>query len=398
MNKHILSSLLPYIILITGSIIILLFSIYRIAELKQPSILNDEFGYWANAAHIFGYDWSGVASMSPYYSYGYSLFLVPLFLLKDPVLSYQYGLLLNIVFYITSYLISFKCFNMVFSKTSQNLSAILCLIPALYCNNLLQAHATWTEGVLYLFFWILIFILIKITLKGNPYYFSICSIVTMALYIIHQRTLGITLALVVSIFAFFLLKRVSLKQLLYFCLPLFICIMIAFFFKSYFKANVWSVVAMTSVPGANEYSGQIQKIVSILTNFETFLYAVKGFIGKFFYLLVSSGMLIGYGLVYCFQQIKNGLRQKSFLAFPVLFLVLSLLFTLGINAVFTVGAFRIDAILYGRYAEFLAGPFLALGIRFVYTHKSSWRWFLLLAVLMFICALSIRSYLHQGLR
>ena len=80
------------------TILIAALSIYRIRELVLPSILNDEFGYWANAAHIFGYDWSGVVSMSPYYSYGYSLFLFPLFLLKDPSLSYQCGLLLNVIF------------------------------------------------------------------------------------------------------------------------------------------------------------------------------------------------------------------------------------------------------------------------------------------------------------
>ena len=129
------SSSLPYILLTVGSILIAALSIYRIRELVLPSILNDEFGYWANAAHIFGYDWSGVVSMSPYYSYGYSLFLFPLFLLKDPSLSYQCGLLLNVIFYIVSYLISFRCCIMVSKRMPKSLSAILCLIPALYCNN-----------------------------------------------------------------------------------------------------------------------------------------------------------------------------------------------------------------------------------------------------------------------
>ena len=82
-NKYGPSSL-SYILLTMGSILIAIFSIYRIRELVLPSILNDEFGYWANAAHIFGYDWSGVVSMSPYYSYGYSLFLFPFFFIKGP--------------------------------------------------------------------------------------------------------------------------------------------------------------------------------------------------------------------------------------------------------------------------------------------------------------------------
>lgn len=393
-SKH-SSSSLPYILLIAGSVIIALFSIYRIHELVLPSILNDEFGYWANAAHIFGYDWSGVASMSPYYSYGYSLFLFPLFLLKDPTLSYQCGLLLNVIFYIVSYLLSFKCCNMVFKEFSQSISAILCLIPALYCNNLLQAHATWTEGILYLFFWLLIFLLLNMAQKGSLYYFFFCSIAVMFLYVIHQRTLGVVLALAGTLLIFFIIKRLSLKQLLYFFIPLLVCAGITLLVKADFKAQVWSVVT-TSVPDANEYSGQIHKIAAILTDPETFLYAVKGFIGKFFYLLVSSCGLIGYGIIFCFQHTIKGFREKNPLSLPAFFLLLSLLFTLGINTVFTVGTLRIDAILYGRYAEFLVGPFLLLGILFVFTHRSSWKWFLLISAVMFLCALFIRSYLHQG--
>lgn len=389
------SSSLPYILLTVGSILIAALSIYRIRELVLPSILNDEFGYWANAAHIFGYDWSGVVSMSPYYSYGYSLFLFPLFLLKDPSLSYQCGLLLNVIFYIVSYLISFRCCNMVSKRMPKSLSAILCLIPALYCNNLLQAHATWTEGILYLFFWILIFVLLNLTQKEKLYYFSLCSILTIALYVIHQRTIGVIIALVISFLIFFFLKRISLKQLLSFFIPLLVCALVALLVKSNFKENVWSV-ASPIISGATEYSGQIHKIISIITDMETFTYALKGFIGKFFYLLVSSCGLAGYGIIFCFRHTIKGFREKAPLSLPAFFLLLSLFFTLGINTVFTVGTLRIDAILYGRYAEFLIGPFLLLGIIFVFTHKSSWKWFLLISAVMFICALSIRSYLHQG--
>lgn len=393
-NKYGPSSL-SYILLTMGSILIAIFSIYRIRELVLPSILNDEFGYWANAAHIFGYDWSGVVSMSPYYSYGYSLFLFPFFLLKDPTLSYQCGLLLNVIFYIVSYLLSFKCCNMAFKKISKSITAILCLIPALYCNNLLQAHVTWTEGILYLFFWLLIFLLLNMVQKGNLYYFFFCSTAAMFLYVIHQRTLGVVLALAITLLIFFCLKKVSLKQLLSFFIPLLLCAGVALLIKADFKASVWSVVT-TSAPGANEYSGQINKIIAILTDTETFLYAVKGFIGKFFYLLVSSCGLAGYGIIFCFRHTIKGFREKAPLSLPAFFLLLSLFFTLGINTVFTVGTLRIDAILYGRYAEFLIGPFLLLGIIFVFTHKSSWKWFLLISAVMFICALSIRSYLHQG--
>ena len=36
----------------------------------------DEFGYWAVAGAILGYDWSEVTSIGSYYSYGYGALLV----------------------------------------------------------------------------------------------------------------------------------------------------------------------------------------------------------------------------------------------------------------------------------------------------------------------------------
>ena len=38
----------------------------------------DEFGYWANSAYFMGLDWSPSVQVIGYYSYGYSLLLVPI--------------------------------------------------------------------------------------------------------------------------------------------------------------------------------------------------------------------------------------------------------------------------------------------------------------------------------
>ena len=41
--------------------------------------LADEAGYLCNAAYLSGTDWSDVATTIPYYGYGYSIVLIPLF-------------------------------------------------------------------------------------------------------------------------------------------------------------------------------------------------------------------------------------------------------------------------------------------------------------------------------
>ena len=65
----------------------------------MPYILNDEIGYWSNAAFFSGYDWSSIANSIGYYSYGYSIILAPvLYFTKNPMLSYQIAIILNGVF------------------------------------------------------------------------------------------------------------------------------------------------------------------------------------------------------------------------------------------------------------------------------------------------------------
>ncbi|MBP3196751.1 MAG: hypothetical protein J6N21_07065, partial [Butyrivibrio sp.] len=43
---------------------------YGILGVYGFSLFPDEFGYWASAAKALGYDFSEVASMGSYYSYG----------------------------------------------------------------------------------------------------------------------------------------------------------------------------------------------------------------------------------------------------------------------------------------------------------------------------------------
>ena len=57
----------------------------------------DEFCYWSYAAGLAGYDWSDIASLGSYYSYGYSLILLPVFLIfKDGVIAYRAAMVVNI--------------------------------------------------------------------------------------------------------------------------------------------------------------------------------------------------------------------------------------------------------------------------------------------------------------
>ena len=56
----------------------------------------DEFGYWASAANWIGYDWSGLTALNSYYSFGYSLLLVPVLkICSGAVMAYRTAVALN---------------------------------------------------------------------------------------------------------------------------------------------------------------------------------------------------------------------------------------------------------------------------------------------------------------
>lgn len=64
------------------------------------AVFNDEFGYWGNAAAMAGKDWTALMARTPYYSLGYSLFLVPLFKLHLQFSTmYRLAILMNIFLY-----------------------------------------------------------------------------------------------------------------------------------------------------------------------------------------------------------------------------------------------------------------------------------------------------------
>ena len=59
---------------------------FSIRKIYGFSIFPDEFSYWAYAAEAAGCDWSEVISLGSFYSYGYSILLLPIFMLcKDPI-------------------------------------------------------------------------------------------------------------------------------------------------------------------------------------------------------------------------------------------------------------------------------------------------------------------------
>ena len=71
-------------LIIALNAILLFFCLMHIKELNQIIVINDEFGYWSIASSLAGKNWSELISNTPFYSFGYSILLVPLYYLGIP--------------------------------------------------------------------------------------------------------------------------------------------------------------------------------------------------------------------------------------------------------------------------------------------------------------------------
>ena len=114
----------------------------------------DEFGYWSHAARLAGYDWSDIESLGSYYSCGYSLILLPVFLVfKDGVIAYRAALFVNFVLLAV-------CF-FILQKMGKTFSAA---VAAFYPTWLFYAGTTFAEILLVTLYLVICLLLLRLSL------------------------------------------------------------------------------------------------------------------------------------------------------------------------------------------------------------------------------------------
>ena len=138
------------------TIIILLTHIIFVNNTGIVFILDDEYGYWANAAYFSGLDWSATVSKISYYSYGYSLLLVPLFkIFNNTTTMYQAAVLMNGIMVSISFLLCYDIAKKVIKNCDQKIILGISFLISIYPTYIAYSHLAWSECLLMLIFWIL---------------------------------------------------------------------------------------------------------------------------------------------------------------------------------------------------------------------------------------------------
>lgn len=352
-------------------IVLLYIILCNLGKLNQIIVIDDEFGYWGVGAYFAGYDWTGLTPTSPYYGYGLGFLYMFLFkIFNNATIMYKAAIVLNSIFLLVAYLLSIKCGKRIYPEIEEKYIVLFCSFIALYPNTLAQSQVGWTESLLYLWFWVCCTFFISVLEKASCANSGLFAAVLLYGYMVHQRTLGVIIAAVLTVSIVMLLHKNNKREFLTFVATLVIGTLIAYGIKKYLSQNFWLTLD-ENIADINNIGGQIGKIQYIFSK-QGIYDLVLGCVGKALYLIFSTYGLILVAFIfllsYAMRSLKNTFCCKEKKADDIitkeycsLFLVLSFLSTFAISAIFMISySDRLDILLYGRYNEFLIGPLLLI--------------------------------------
>ncbi len=391
--------------------IVLLFSFYQysVHRLYGFSVYPDEFGYWASAAQWTGYDWSDVASLGYYYSFGYGLLLAPvLWLFRDGVSAYRAAVFVNMALQCVSVGMLWGIFRRIScpvksgtEKWTENGAekARIEKQQLVFAVGTAVFYPAWTFYVqmtlaeaLLAFLYVFICYQFVLLLENWKIRNVICRILLLSiaflyLHFVHMRTVGAAAAAVLVLFFYLWQKPVYRKWLFLAGVTLIVGVIIGFRVKGLVTESVYAVAEAEHL-AANDYTGKLRALLDILTpkGMKQFLQSCAG---KLYYLGMASFGLFYPAVWVCLKRTfallkdikwrkkesreeagKEEVRKEDWF---FCFLLFSMMGQFLVSAVYMRGAGRLDAIIYGRYNEYMLPLFLGTGILVLLNSKNLWK-------------------------
>lgn len=341
-------------------------------------IFPDEFAYWSYAARIAGHDWSDVTALAPYYSYGYSLILIPVFVFcKDAVMAYRIVVSINFLFLFLALVVLAGTMKRVLSDEKMPVILFSALAVLLPCN-LFYTQMTLTE----------VFLVALYIVAGSVLYHYLESnristllflvLILIYLYTVHMRTVGVLLAAMIVVTMHILFrgnKRWHILAAFGMAMLLFAA---ADFLKQMAFVYVYGGINQELV-AANDYSGQIEKICFILS-WEGFYDLLVSLAGKVLYLGLATWGLFYWGIYGLVRQVfgllrnrKNRVRVEPKQLFAV-FVLLTVAAQIVIATIYLLTLGEIGDYTYGRYSEMVIPFVMVWGLAVLWKERVRFIW------------------------
>ncbi len=372
------SALLHYKEYLLAIAILFAFWAFGIGSTYGFSIFPDEFAYWSYAATVAGYDWSDLTALAPYYSYGYSLILIPIFVFcKDAVMAYRIAVSVNFLLLFLALAALAGTMKKVASDAKMPILTFSALAVLLPCN-LFYTQMTLTE----------VFLVVLYIAAGSVLYhylennrFStlvLLMLVLIYLYTVHMRTVGVLLAAMIVVTMHILIRgngRWHIFAALGVTLLLFAA---ADFLKQQAFLYVYGGINQELV-AANDYSGQIEKIRSILS-WEGLYDLLISLAGKVLYLGLATWGLFYWGIyglarlaLGMFRNIKKRISVEPRQLFAV-FVLLTVAAQIVIGTIYLLTLGEIGDYTYGRYSEMIIPFVMVWGFVVLWKERARFIW------------------------
>lgn len=347
--------------------VITVLSCIHIREADYIFVINDEFGYWAHAISAVGYDWKELIFTTPYYTWGYSIWLIPIIaLLPTPAAWYKAAILLNVLFLILSYFFCYQTGRRLFREADERVVAAVSVLVVIYPANIVYAQAAWTETLSYLLVWIETYLIICLDEKFSNKNFVSAALVLVYAYAVHNRSIGVVLAGILS------LCLVLIKHKKNFCFfPILGLIMLMGYegvelVKNHQIEALWS---SSQTSNMNNVSLNTATIVNYSSRiFEQTEYFLISLFGKYIYLLIATGLTLPIAVWKMLKDVVGAIKARDLwrdYRISKIWMLLAAAFMYGICAIGVSGwKFRSDLVVYSRYMENAFGPILFLAIMY----------------------------------
>ncbi len=342
---------------------------YGIQKICGFTMYPDEFGYWASAAKTVGYDWTEVASLGSYYSFGYSLLLTPLLMLfGGGVEVYRVAVALNMVLMCFAVPLLGSIIKKLFPEVNSMLRLLISGAAVLYPAWIFYMQMTLAEALLTFLFAGVFALFLRFIQKPGLGSGVALALLLVYMYCVHMRTAGVAIACLLTLILWGLTNPAWKKQM---AIMLGVMVIAGLAVIAARKNIILSVFSMADPETLeiNGFASQMWKIREILSPEGIWIF-INEILAKIFYLGIAGCGIFYWAMGWCGRKSLRLIHRKTqtendacdIRQWAGLFLFLSVTGEVLISSIHMHGSVQTDSLIYGRYNEFLMPVIITVGI------------------------------------
>lgn len=377
-NIIIYNRLKIFFVVILG-LILVIYYIRNVRNIYTVWEIEDESMYLYNASLFAGYDWKEVfGNSSSYYGWGYSLLLVPLFWICNTGVELIRGsIFVNILCIVVQYFLQIYLMKKILSTSKMVYLAIFSFLVCLYPYIASNSMKVVAEVFLTLMVWLVGLFLYNALKTQKIYHYILLGIFSSFIFFVHTRALFVMISCITIMIICLILKKISLRKFIIYIVIFLSCFLIF----SIVKKEIIQTLGQGITLEKNENKIINTITVNYISDRIKWLFSAKNIeiyftcaISKIFYLITSTAGLFLFGFSECIVSISKFLKKITEEIAPEIYL--QLFFVISFMGMFTASCISgtgntYVTYIYGRYYEFLAVPFVFMGLSSITLNNNS---------------------------